>query len=77
MMRDKLSILDYGAGNLWSIKNALNFLGCEVNIINSPQEIFDSKGLILPGVGSFRKSMEQLKSKKFDLAIKEVVIKKK
>ena len=39
MMRDKLSILDYGAG-LWSIKNALNFLGCEVNIINSPQEIF-------------------------------------
>ena len=36
MMRDKLSILDYGAGNLWSIKNALNFLGCEVNIINSP-----------------------------------------
>ena len=76
-MADRLSILNYGAGNVWSIKNALNFLGSEVNVIDTPQEIIESNGLILPGVGSFRKSMELLKSKKFDQAIKEAVNKKK
>ena len=76
-MPSRLSILNYGAGNFCSIKNALNFLGSEVNVIDTPEEIINSNGLILPGVGSFRKSMEFLKSKKFDHAIKEAVTKKK
>lgn len=55
-------ILDYGAGNLFSVKKALERLGCEV-FISGPHDVgkkgFDA--LVLPGVGSFRETMEVIR----------------
>jgi glutamine amidotransferase len=55
-----IAIIDYGAGNLFSVKNALNYLG-EPNIITSAaDEIRRADGLILPGVGAFPDAMNRL-----------------
>ena len=50
----KISILEYGVGNLFSIKNSLKKVGItEVLITNSEREINNSDCLVLPGVGNF------------------------
>uniref|UniRef100_A0A7S3Z0Z5 Imidazole glycerol phosphate synthase hisHF n=1 Tax=Lotharella globosa TaxID=91324 RepID=A0A7S3Z0Z5_9EUKA len=57
-------LLDYGAGNVRSIRNALAYLGCQVIDIEKPEDINDAKMLIFPGVGSFGAAMKTLKDKK-------------
>ena len=55
-----IAIIDYGAGNLFSVKNALDFLG-EPNIITADKgELARADGLILPGVGAFPDAMSML-----------------
>ena len=56
----KIAVIDYKISNMFSIKNALDSLGIK-NIITSDSEtILSSNGAILPGVGSFPESMQQL-----------------
>ena len=55
-----IGIIDYGAGNLFSLKNALDFLGLKNIITSSAQEIRDVDQLILPGVGAFPDAMKML-----------------
>ena len=47
-----ITIIDYGAGNLFSVQNALNFLGVENNISSKVEDIISADKLILPGVGA-------------------------
>jgi len=54
-------IIDYGMGNLFSIRAALNYLGAESTISSDPDVINDATKLILPGVGSFYKAMNNIK----------------
>ena len=49
-----IAIIDYGAGNLFSVKNALDFLGLENKITNSAADLSAADRLILPGVGGPR-----------------------
>lgn len=69
----KVSIIDYGMGNLWSVMSALDFLGCESRIISDPDGVIKAEALLLPGVGSFRKAMESMERRGLDEAIKEAV----
>lgn len=69
MTSHHITIVDYGMGNLWSVRNALMFLGCEVDICSDPSRVAEASYLILPGVGSFRKAMERLQSAELDQAI--------
>lgn len=55
-----ISLIDYGAGNLASIRNAFKKLGEDVDIINDPSMVSGSSAIILPGVGSFGDAMEKL-----------------
>lgn len=55
-----IAIIDYGAGNLFSLKNALDFLGLENIITSSAEEIKAAGKLILPGVGAFPDAMRML-----------------
>ena len=55
-----IGIIDYGAGNLFSLKNALDFLGLKNIITSSADEIKDADQLILPGVGAFPDAMKML-----------------
>ncbi len=59
----KVSLIDYGAGNLRSVANALTALGVEPNIAGASADLADSTHLVLPGVGSFGDCMGQLASR--------------
>lgn len=48
-----IAIIDYGAGNLTSVKKALDWLGEECRITASPAEVEGATKIILPGVGHF------------------------
>ena len=48
-----IAIIDYGAGNLFSVKNALDYIGEESVATDSIEELRRADGLILPGVGAF------------------------
>lgn len=53
-------IIDYGLGNLGSIKNMLRRIGHESEISSNPKEISNASKLILSGVGSFDSGMKNL-----------------
>jgi len=55
-------IIDYGMGNLFSIQAALNYLGAKSTISSDPDAINGATKLVLPGVGSFYKAMETLRT---------------
>ncbi len=55
-----VAIIDYGAGNLFSVKNALDFLGIANIITKNPSEIRSADKIILPGVGAFPSAMKKL-----------------
>ena len=59
-------IIDYGLGNLGSVKNALDKLGVDSMISRSIKDIEKADALILPGVGSAKQGMENLKEKNLD-----------
>jgi glutamine amidotransferase len=68
-----IGIVDYGLGNIQSIANALTFLGFK-HIITSNAELLESSdGIILPGVGSFKVAMKNIKKKKLDFIIKDLI----
>lgn len=55
-----IAIVDYGAGNLMSVHNSLDFLGYENRIADTPAVIEQAAGVILPGVGAFPDAMDAL-----------------
>lgn len=68
-----IAIIDYGAGNLFSVKNALDYLGLENIITNNPKDLEDADKLILPGVGAFPDAMRMLGESGLVDVIKEQV----
>lgn len=60
-------------GNLWSVASAIKFLGADPVVSHDPIEIANSNCLVLPGVGSFRRAMETIKTNKYDQAIAEAL----
>ena len=61
-MKLKIAIIDYGIGNIRSLKNSLMTKNTSVIVTNDSSLILDSDGLILPGVGAFSEGMKTLKS---------------
>jgi imidazole glycerol-phosphate synthase subunit HisH len=59
-MPNKITIVDYGIGNILNIKRALEFNGAAVNISSDPKSISRSKRLVLPGVGAYAKAMDSM-----------------
>lgn len=55
-----VAIIDYGAGNLHSVKNALDFLGAESEITGDRNKIEKASHIILPGVGAFGDAMKSM-----------------
>ena len=60
----KISILDSGSGNIRAIKNALNFINLDCKFAINKTEISNSNSIIIPGVGSFYQTIQNLKKKK-------------
>lgn len=57
-----ITIIDYGSGNLKSIKNGFSKIGTSTHISSSINEIKDADALVLPGVGAFGNAMEGVAS---------------
>ncbi|MDP3879935.1 MAG: imidazole glycerol phosphate synthase subunit HisH [Dehalococcoidales bacterium] len=56
-----ITIVDYGAGNLRSVANAITRLGYRSRITSNPDELSDASAVILPGVGAAGDAMRNLK----------------
>jgi glutamine amidotransferase len=55
-----LTLLDYGVGNIHSIKKCLERAGASVSVETEPAKILKAEALVLPGVGAFGKVAEQI-----------------
>lgn len=58
-----LTVLDYGAGNVRSLKNAIRRLGFDIEDVQTPDDILKANRLIFPGVGAFAAAMNILNEK--------------
>ena len=73
----KVGIIDYGSGNLLSVKNAIDYLGFDVVVFNNPDQIGEFDKLILPGVGAFGACFSNLQKTGFIPALNNEVLEKK
>ncbi len=69
-----VAIVDYGMGNVASVQKALNFLNLKSIITSDHQALRDAEYIILPGVGSFLKGMENLRERGLDTLLTEEVV---
>jgi len=60
-----ITLLDYGAGNVRSVINAIESLGETVNLVTSGGDILAAEKLVFPGVGAFGNMMRILREKKY------------
>ena len=66
-----IAIVDYGAGNIFSVKNALDYLGIENKLTADSKELENADQIILPGVGAFPWAMKKLNESGLVPTIKE------
>ena len=72
-MNADIVIVDYGIGNIKSLYNAFSSFDIKVSISNNEDEILSSKGVILPGVGSFKSGMDNLLKLNLDIVLKKYI----
>jgi len=68
-----IAIIDYGMGNLASVKNAFLKLGYEAEITSHPDEILAAEKVVLPGVGAFADAIKNIRDLGIDKTLFEVV----
>lgn len=56
----KITLTDYGVGNLYSIRRSLENCGAEVTTVTDMRDVLDAECIVFPGVGAFDKTMERL-----------------
>lgn len=69
-----VAIIDYGAGNLSSVKKALDYLGAENEITQDKSKILSASHVILPGVGSFGDAMNSMKERGLVETVKRAAV---
>lgn len=73
-MTQMIAIIDYGAGNLQSVKKAFDFIGAESVITNDPKVILSADKILLPGVGSFGDAMDSMQKNGLVETVKECAL---
>ena len=73
----RIAIVDYGMGNLLSVRNEYEFLVADVEIVSTSARVADFGGFILPGVGAFGEGVAGLHKRGFVDALEREVIQKK
>jgi glutamine amidotransferase len=68
-----IAVIDYGAGNLRSVTNALIKLGCQPKVTREPEDVVNATAVIFPGVGAAADVMQSLRETGMDKAIKEAI----
>lgn len=74
MKQKSIVIVDYGVGNIDSVRNAINALGySRVTVSCNPQILHEADALILPGVGAYLECAEKLRERHLDVILSEIV----
>jgi glutamine amidotransferase len=68
-----IAIIDYGAGNLRSVRNTLTYLGADVKTVSTPDQLEGTDKIVLPGVGAFGAGIDALRAAGFEEPIKAAV----
>ena len=68
-----IAIVDYGAGNLRSVVNAVNKLGHRPKVTSRPEDVLDAQAVILPGVGAAADTMVNLKELGLDSSLRRFI----
>ncbi len=68
-----ITVIDYGMGNLRSVSKALESLGAEVKISESPTDVEKAKKLVFPGVGAFSDCMDEVNKRNLQEPIKDFI----
>ena len=66
-----IAIIDYGVGNLFSLRSSFAAIGQDATVTGDAEEIRRADRLILPGVGAFRDAADKLRASGMDRAVKE------
>lgn len=66
-----IGIIDYGVGNLFSLKSSFEAIGEEVFVSGNKSELREAEGLILPGVGAFADAIAKLRENSLDEFVRE------
>ena len=74
-MKKKITIVDYGAGNILSLKRALEHLSLDVDVTIDTNKIVNASYLILPGDGAFGYAIKQLKARNMQKFLRLVGVK--
>lgn len=69
-----IAVIDYGAGNTFSVFNSLRYLGYDARVIDQPELLHEAERIILPGVGAFGECMDTLRRTGFVDALEQEVI---
>ncbi|CDT77693.1 imidazole glycerol phosphate synthase, glutamine amidotransferase subunit with HisF [Vibrio coralliirubri] len=69
-----ISIVDYGMGNIGSVTRAISACGYKATIASTAEDILQADKIILPGVGSYTKAMQELRARGLEEAILESAI---
>lgn len=72
-----IAIIDYGVGNLFSLRSSLDMIGAESVVTSDPDVIRASDKILLPGVGAFEDARAKLKNSGLDTVVTEEVKKGK
>ena len=72
-----LAIIDYGVGNLFSLKSSFAAIGVEATVTNDPSVIAKAERIILPGVGAFGDAAAKLRESGLDRVVKDEAAKGK
>ncbi len=68
-----ITIIDYGMANLGSVRKAFEAVGAETEIVQTPEEVRAATQLVLPGVGAFGETMDNLRAREIEPAIHEAI----
>jgi imidazoleglycerol phosphate synthase glutamine amidotransferase subunit HisH len=61
MSKFDVAVIDYGVGNLLSVKRGLEYCGAKVNVTDDKDLIMSASRVVLPGVGAFSDGMDGLR----------------
>jgi len=68
-----IAVIDYGMGNLRSVEKGFQKVGVEVRVTNSPADLKEADGVVLPGVGAFRDCINELRGLNLTGALLEAI----
>lgn len=73
MTAGKIALVDYGAGNLRSVENALREVGADVVVTHDPEEVRRADRVVVPGQGSMPECAEAMRRSGVEAALREAI----